>query len=81
MSSQIKLTEYSHGAGCGCKIAPSMLERILHGQIEFAADKKASEIIKDPKIVGEALIKIHSSNIKMEFGQISIFFPIRLVGH
>lgn len=25
----IKLTEYSHGAGCGCKIAPSVLETIL----------------------------------------------------
>ncbi|MHC4222009.1 MAG: selenide, water dikinase SelD [Planctomycetota bacterium] len=39
MTSQIKLTEYSHGAGCGCKISPSMLESILHGQVEFAADK------------------------------------------
>lgn len=27
--SQIKLTEYSHGAGCGCKIAPGVLEEIL----------------------------------------------------
>jgi selenide,water dikinase len=26
---QVKLTEYSHGAGCGCKIAPSVLEEIL----------------------------------------------------
>lgn len=25
----IRLTEYSHGAGCGCKIAPKMLEDIL----------------------------------------------------
>ncbi len=25
----VKLTQYSHGAGCGCKIAPSMLEKIL----------------------------------------------------
>ncbi len=25
----IKLTEYSHGAGCGCKIAPAMLEEML----------------------------------------------------
>ncbi len=25
-----RLTEYSHGAGCGCKIAPSVLEQILH---------------------------------------------------
>jgi len=27
---KIKLTQYSHGAGCGCKIAPSVLETILH---------------------------------------------------
>lgn len=25
----IKLTQYSHGAGCGCKIAPAVLEEIL----------------------------------------------------
>ncbi len=39
MSSQIKLTEYSHGAGCGCKIAPAMLDNILRGQVAFAADR------------------------------------------
>jgi len=39
MSPSIKLTEYSHGAGCGCKIAPAMLESILRGQVECAADK------------------------------------------
>jgi selenide,water dikinase len=27
---EIKLTQFSHGAGCGCKIAPAMLETILH---------------------------------------------------
>ena len=26
---QVKLTQYSHGAGCGCKIAPALLESIL----------------------------------------------------
>lgn len=26
---KIKLTEYSHGAGCGCKISPVLLEEIL----------------------------------------------------
>jgi len=26
---EIKLTQYSHGAGCGCKIAPKVLEQIL----------------------------------------------------
>lgn len=30
--SQIRLTEYSHGAGCGCKIAPGLLEEILRSQ-------------------------------------------------
>ncbi len=27
-----KLTQYSHGAGCGCKISPSVLDRILKNQ-------------------------------------------------
>ena len=26
---QIRLTEFSHGGGCGCKIAPSLLREIL----------------------------------------------------
>ena len=29
MTEQIRLTEYSHGAGCGCKIAPRVLDEIL----------------------------------------------------
>jgi selenide,water dikinase len=29
---EIRLTSYSHGAGCGCKIAPGTLEEILHDQ-------------------------------------------------
>jgi selenide,water dikinase len=29
---QIRLTEYSHGSGCGCKIAPGLLEDILKSQ-------------------------------------------------
>lgn len=27
---EIRLTQYSHGAGCGCKIAPAVLDQILH---------------------------------------------------
>jgi selenide,water dikinase len=30
---EIKLTQYSHGAGCGCKIAPHVLEEILKSTI------------------------------------------------
>ena len=31
MSQPIRLTQYSHGAGCGCKIAPNVLSTILAG--------------------------------------------------
>ncbi|MGI4871906.1 MAG: selenide, water dikinase SelD [Janthinobacterium lividum] len=33
MPSTIRLTQYSHGAGCGCKIAPSVLDKILHSSL------------------------------------------------
>jgi selenide,water dikinase len=36
---EIKLTQYSHGAGCGCKIAPAVLDTILHSAIKYDADK------------------------------------------
>jgi selenide,water dikinase len=31
--SEIRLTQYSHGAGCGCKIAPAVLETMLHSEL------------------------------------------------
>ena len=34
MNSTIKLTQYSHKAGCGCKIAPADLEKILSERSE-----------------------------------------------
>jgi len=39
---QIKLTQYSHGAGCGCKIAPGLLENIL---------KTSSHPFTDPRLI------------------------------
>lgn len=33
-TSNIKLTAYSHGAGCGCKIAPSVLEKMLQSDAQ-----------------------------------------------
>jgi selenide,water dikinase len=32
-ANQIKLTQYSHGAGCGCKISPAVLDTILHSNL------------------------------------------------
>jgi len=34
--SAIKLTEYSHGAGCGCKISPQVLDKILQSSLTFS---------------------------------------------
>ncbi|GAA3947262.1 selenide, water dikinase SelD [Hymenobacter algoricola] len=35
-----RLTQYSHGAGCGCKIAPKVLDQILHTTIPQIHDEK-----------------------------------------
>ncbi|MBM3177478.1 MAG: selenide, water dikinase SelD [Bacteroidetes bacterium] len=32
-SEPIRLTQYSHGAGCGCKISPAILDTILHSEL------------------------------------------------
>ena len=39
---EIKLTQYSHGAGCGCKISPKLLENIL---------QSSREIIEYPELI------------------------------
>jgi selenide, water dikinase len=36
----IKLTQYSHGAGCGCKISPQVLDKILHSNLALPDNKK-----------------------------------------
>lgn len=33
----IKLTQYSHGAGCGCKISPAVLDSMLHSDLPKAS--------------------------------------------
>ncbi len=42
----VKLTEYSHGAGCGCKISPMLLEEIL--------DTTRENIVYPELLVGNA---------------------------
>jgi selenide,water dikinase len=34
---QVKLTQFSHGAGCGCKISPGVLDKILHSDFKGPA--------------------------------------------
>jgi selenide,water dikinase len=38
----IKLTSYSHGAGCGCKISPAVLNQILY---------TSEDIFRDPRLL------------------------------
>lgn len=40
MEAKIKLTQYSHGAGCGCKISPKILNQILQSDSASVPDKK-----------------------------------------
>jgi len=39
-TSEIKLTSYSHGAGCGCKISPVILDKILHSSVASQPDPR-----------------------------------------
>ena len=38
MNAAVKLTEFSHGAGCGCKISPGVLDVILQSVIAVSDD-------------------------------------------
>ena len=40
MTEEIKLTQYSHGAGCGCKISPLVLDEILKTNLSIPDNKK-----------------------------------------
>ncbi len=39
MENTIRMTEYSHGAGCGCKISPKVLDIILKSELPEFVDK------------------------------------------
>jgi len=40
METTFKLTQYSHGAGCGCKISPVILDKILHSAVAVQPDPR-----------------------------------------
>lgn len=39
LNEPVRLTQYSRGAGCGCKIAPAVLDEILYSHVTYPADK------------------------------------------
>ena len=32
LASKLRLTQLAHGGGCGCKLAPAVLQQLLAGQ-------------------------------------------------
>src|SRR5688500_17340125 len=36
----VRLTQYSHGAGCGCKISPKILDQILKSNLSVPDNEK-----------------------------------------
>lgn len=53
---EIKLTEYSHGSGCGCKISPKVLDEILSSSLPNFKDRNL--IIGNDKRDDAAVIMI-----------------------
>ncbi len=69
---EIDLTEYSHSSGCGCKIAPDVLEKILAGQ--YAG-------INDPRLLVGNSTKDDAAVYELEDGNalistVDFFMPI-----
>ena len=83
MADPIRLTQYSHGAGCGCKISPKMLEEILSqsGKAAPSAQLLVGNDTKDDAAVfdlgnGQAVISTTDFFMPIvddpfEFGQIA----------
>lgn len=83
MHKKYKLTEYSHGAGCGCKIAPKVLDQILKkhtGSINFPNLVVGNEERDDAAVVdiGEGLGIVSTTDFFMpivddpeDFGRIA----------
>ena len=55
MSEPIRLTQYSHGAGCGCKISPKVLDVILAGSGAQGGDGIAQTLLGQGNDVHVAL--------------------------
>lgn len=78
----IKLTQYSHGAGCGCKISPAVLEQILGGSVkerfpgllvgnEFKDDAAVFELDDDNCIISTTDFFMPIVDDAFTFGQIA----------
>lgn len=71
MESEVKLTQYSHGAGCGCKISPKLLEDILNGNHSSAGPTTGSSVANPVKFAkGQVFNRVNraAANSKLLVG-------------
>jgi len=80
---KIRLTQYSHGAGCGCKIAPDVLESLLTSKLQPPDDPRllVGNLTKDDAAVydlGDGTAAISTTDFFMpivddpfEFGRVA----------
>ena len=54
----IRLTQFSHGSGCGCKIAPALLREILNKTRENNPDKRI--LVGNDSLDDAAVVKINN---------------------
>lgn len=82
MQEEFKLTEYSKGGGCGCKIAPSVLEQIVHTDTRVAFqdllvgndsndDAAVYQISKDTAIISTTDFFMPIVDDAFDFGRIA----------
>lgn len=69
---KIELTKYSHGAGCGCKIAPDVLENILKNA---KSDKTFTELVVGNSDKDDAAV-YHIGDGKCVISTTDFFMPI-----
>lgn len=74
MPEKFKLTEFSRGAGCGCKIAPSVLEEILKSAPSLKEEKNTSLLVGYDTKDDAAVYDI--GNGKAIISTIDFFMPI-----
>ncbi len=52
METTPKLTQFSHGSGCGCKVAPAVLDEILSGSKNESNSIGAAAVLRQHLLVG-----------------------------
>ncbi len=70
---EIKLTAFSHGSGCGCKIAPAVLEKILH---QDGTRKQFKDLIVGYESNDDAAVYALSGTEQYLISTVDFFTPI-----